>query len=322
MVTVEGLTKTYGSKKALDDVSFTINQGEVVGLLGLNGAGKSTTMNILAGCLASSQGSVSIGGMDILQNPLAAKAKVGYLPEQPPLYVDMKVFEFLWFVSGIKNIKSNRKAHIEEVCGLAGLAAVTGRLIKNLSKGYRQRVGLASALLGNPEALILDEPTVGLDPTQMLEMRNLIQRLGESRTVLFSSHILSEVQAVCKRVIVLNQGKIIADDTAENLNNTMSGNSYVALIEGTPEQVVPLLGTVPGMVSVSPLEQQSELAWEYMLTFEPGHETLRRDVFLKLSGAGLPLLATRNTQRTLEDIFMNLVNTSRGEHVLEKNKEV
>ena len=222
MIEVQGLTKRYGSKVAVDDISFTVNKGEILGFLGPNGAGKSTTMNILTGYLSSNIGSVKIGEYDILEDPMKAKAKIGYLPENPPLYMDMTVKEYLDFVYDLKKVKIPRKRHIDEICGIVKITDVYNRIIKNLSKGYKQRVGLAQALVGNPEVLILDEPTVGLDPKQIIDIRKLIKDLGKKHTVILSSHILPEIQAVCDRVIIINRGRIVADDTAENLSATMS----------------------------------------------------------------------------------------------------
>ena len=204
MIEVQGLTKRYGSKVAVDDISFTVNKGEILGFLGPNGAGKSTTMNILTGYLSSNIGSVKIGEYDILEDPMKAKAKIGYLPENPPLYMDMTVKEYLDFVYDLKKVKIPRKRHIDEICGIVKITDVYNRIIKNLSKGYKQRVGLAQALVGNPEVLILDEPTVGLDPKQIIDIRKLIKDLGKKHTVILSSHILPEIQAVCDRVIIIN----------------------------------------------------------------------------------------------------------------------
>ena len=254
MIEVRHLTKQYGAKTALNDVSFSVPRGQVLGLLGLNGAGKSTTMNIIAGCLAATSGTVTIDGVDIVKDPLAAKKKIGYLPEIPPLYVDMKVEDFLSFVYELKGLRGDRRGALGQVCEKAGVTNVRGRIIKNLSKGYRQRVGLAAAMLGEPAVLILDEPTVGLDPTQIIEIRSLIEQVGREHTVILSSHILSEIQAVCERVIVLNEGRLVADDTPENLENAIqSKNSCVALIEGEPEQVLAALERAPSVESTERL---------------------------------------------------------------------
>lgn len=307
MIEVRHLTKQYGAKTALNDVSFSVPRGQVLGLLGLNGAGKSTTMNIIAGCLAATSGTVTIDGVDIVKDPLAAKKKIGYLPEIPPLYMDMKVEDFLSFVYELKGLRGDRRGALGQVCEKAGVTNVRGRIIKNLSKGYRQRVGLAAAMLGEPAVLILDEPTVGLDPTQIIEIRSLIEQVGREHTVILSSHILSEIQAVCERVIVLNEGRLVADDTPENLENAIqSKNSCVALIEGEPEQVLAALERAPSVESAERLGLSEPGVWEYRIRGKEDAD-IRRDVFNVLSEAHLPLLGTRSAHVTLEDVFLRLV---------------
>ena len=307
MIEVRHLTKQYGAKTALNDVSFSVPHGQVLGLLGLNGAGKSTTMNIIAGCLAATSGTVTIDGVDIVKDPLAAKKKIGYLPEIPPLYVDMKVEDFLSFVYELKGLRGDKRGALGQVCEKAGVTNVRGRIIKNLSKGYRQRVGLAAAMLGEPAVLILDEPTVGLDPTQIIEIRSLIEQVGREHTVILSSHILSEIQAVCERVIVLNEGRLVADDTPENLENAIqSKNSCVALIEGEPEQVLAALERAPSVESTERLGLSEPGVWEYRIRGKEDAD-IRRDVFNVLSEAHLPLLGTRSAHVTLEDVFLRLV---------------
>ena len=217
MIDVQNLTKNYGTHCAVDHISFHVNEGEILGFLGPNGAGKSTTMNMLTGYLSSTDGAVKIGGYDILEDPNAAKANIGYLPEQPPLYMDMTVREYLNFMYELKKCTLPRAQHIAEICKIMKIDHVYGRLIKNLSKGYRQRVGIAAALLGTPKVIILDEPTVGLDPAQMIEIRSLIRDLGKTHTVILSSHILSEVQSVCDRVLIIAHGRLVAQGTPEEL---------------------------------------------------------------------------------------------------------
>ena len=223
MVEVKHLTKCYGDIKAVDDISFTVETGEVLGFLGPNGAGKSTTMNMITGYISSTSGTVTIDGSEILEDPKETKKKIGYLPEIPPLYVDMSVRKYLEFMFDLKKVKLPKKEHIEEVMRLVRISEQSERIIKNLSKGYRQRVGFAQALLGNPPVLILDEPTVGLDPKQIIEIRKLIKSLGKKHTVIFSSHVLSEISATCDRIIVISNGKIVADAKTEELSTAVSG---------------------------------------------------------------------------------------------------
>jgi ABC-2 type transport system ATP-binding protein len=305
MINVSGLTKFYGGRPAINNVSFSVRPGEVVGLLGLNGAGKSTIMNIIAGCLSSSSGRVLINGRSIEEEPDKAKRSIGYLPEIPPLYTDMKVDEYLAFVYDLKKPAQKRAAHLDEIRGKTGLTVVRGRLLKNLSKGYRQRVGLAAALVGDPEILILDEPTVGLDPTQIIEIRKLIKELGKKRATLFSSHILSEVEAVSSRVLVLNHGILAADDSPENLAKALRDYSrYVAVIEGDPRGVLAALGEAELNLEVKQLGAEGENAWAYLLS---GGGDIRRPVAKALAGAGYLLLNTRQQDVSLENIFLRLV---------------
>ena len=308
MIEVKNLTKVYGDKHAVDDVSFSVSQGEILGFLGPNGAGKSTTMNILTGYISSTSGEAKIDGFDILENPIEAKRKIGYLPEHPPLYLDMTVQAYLEFVYQLKKVKIPMKEHINDVCRRVKIQNVQNRIIKNLSKGYRQRVGLAQALLGNPDVLILDEPTVGLDPKQIIEIRSLIKTLGERHTVILSSHILPEVQAVCDRVVVINNGKIVADDTADNLSRTLSGDfRYIARVEGPEEEVKKLLEGIPGMVGVECHGMKEEGVYEYSLESEQGAD-IRRDLWGRLSERSYPLLGLKSTEMTLEDIFLKLTS--------------
>lgn len=224
MIKIEHLVKNYGNLCAVDDVSFAIERGEIVGLLGPNGAGKSTMMNILTGYLSSTSGDVEIDGHNVLDEPLETKKLVGYLPEQPPLYPDMTVEEYLNFTYDLKGCTLNREKHLKEICEVVKIGDVFGRLIGHLSKGYRQRVGIAQALVGNPEVIIFDEPTVGLDPKQIIEIRNLIRTLGKSHTVILSTHILQEVQAVCDRILIINKGKLVADELTENITRAVQSN--------------------------------------------------------------------------------------------------
>ena len=263
-------------------------------------------MNILTGYISSSSGSAKIDGKDILDDPIAAKKHIGYLPEHPPLYLDMTVQEYLEFVYQLKKARQPMKEHIDDICRRIKITDVQKRIIKNLSKGYQQRVGLAQALIGNPEVLILDEPTVGLDPKQIIEIRNLIKNLGKRHTIILSSHILPEVQAVCDRVIVINKGKLVADDTAENLSRNLSDDfHYIARIEGPEEEVLKLISTIPGMKDAQSLGQKEEGVFEFSLEAEPGAD-IRRELFKRLSERSYPLLGLKTTELTLEDIFLQL----------------
>ncbi len=313
MIEVKNLTKSYGNKHAVNDISFTVNQGEILGFLGPNGAGKSTTMNILTGYISSTSGTAKIDGHDILDDPIEAKKHIGYLPEHPPLYPDMTVQEYLEFVYQLKKARQPMKAHIDDVCRRVKITDVQKRIIKNLSKGYQQRVGLAQALIGNPEVLILDEPTVGLDPKQIIEIRNLIKTLGQRHTIILSSHILPEVQAVCDRVIVINKGKLVADDTAENLSHNLTEDfRYIARIEGPEEEVEKLLQGISGIVEVQSLGQKEPGVCEYSLEAEPGSD-VRRELFKRLADRNYPLLGLKTTELTLEDIFLQLTQDSSAE---------
>lgn len=307
MIEAHHLSKRYGAAVALDDVSFTVPRGQVLGLLGLNGAGKSTTMNIIAGCLAPTDGCVLVDGVDMSVHPAKAKRNIGYLPEIPPLYADMTVEEFLRFVWSLKKLRGDQKAEVRDTAEQAGVSHVLGRLIRNLSKGYRQRVGLAAAMLGAPPILILDEPTVGLDPTQIIEIRSLITRLGRDRTVILSSHILPEIQAVCQRVIVLNRGRLVADDTPEQLEQAMRSRSRLSiLVEGEPAAVLSALTSLAHVTHAECLERREPGVWEYRVEGLEGYD-IRREVFFALSGAALPLLSSRSGDVTLEDVFLHLV---------------
>ena len=240
MIEVNHLIKRYGDKQAVNDISFKVGKGEILGFLGPNGAGKSTTMNMLTGYISSTSGQILINGADILEDPIAAKSNIGYLPEIPPLYVDMTVEGYLNFMYDLKKCKLSRKSHLKEICDLCKITNVKGRLIRNLSKGYKQRVGLAQALINNPPVLILDEPTVGLDPNQIIEIRTLIKKLGKNHTVILSSHILPEIQAVCDRIIIINKGVIAADGTADEIAKNITNEHKMTLrIEGSTHQICP-----------------------------------------------------------------------------------
>lgn len=317
MIEIKNLTKRYGDKVAVDNVSFTVNDGEILGFLGPNGAGKSTTMNILTGYLSATEGQAIIDGYDILEEPMEAKKRIGYLPEMPPLYMDMTVDEYLDFMYDLKRVKvgASKKDHISAICNLVKIADVRKRMVRNLSKGYKQRVGIAQALLGNPEVLILDEPTVGLDPKQIIEIRSLIKNLSQNHTVILSSHILSEVQAVCDRVIVINRGKLVADDTETNLSNKLSGDlRYTIRIDGPQEEVLGVLQAIPAMETVQALSEKEPGVYEYLIEAKEG-EDIRREVFKRMAGRNWPIMELKSSELTLEDIFLQLIqdNTYGGE---------
>ncbi len=310
MIEATNISKRYGSHLAVDDVGFSIEKGEVVGFLGPNGAGKSTIMNILTGYLSLNTGKVVIDGFDISENPESAKKRIGYLPEIPPLYIDMTVREYLNFIYNLKRVRFPKKAHIDEIMRLVGVDGVQNRLIKNLSKGYRQRVGFAQALVGNPDVLILDEPTVGLDPKQIIEIRSLIEKLGRNHTIIVSSHILSEIQAVCRRVIIINKGQIIADNTLDNLSAALSSDrSLAARIEGDEEEISEALKTVSGVKSVSPLGSKEKGAYDFIITPEDGCD-IRADIFRKVADIGGALLSLSSNEMTLEQIFLRLTDAA------------
>ena len=331
MIEVIELTKHYGDKKAVNNISFKAEDGEVLGFLGPNGAGKSTTMNILTGYISCTSGKALIDGIDILEDPVKAKKNIGYLPEIPPLYLDMTVKEYLYFIYDLKKCKLPKISHLQDVCSLVKIDHVYDRLIKNLSKGYRQRVGLAQALVGNPKVLILDEPTVGLDPKQIIEIRTLIRKLGKNHTVILSSHILSEVQAVCDRIVVINEGRVVANDTEENLSHKLTGdNKLVCRIDGKKDDVIKLIQKIDGVDKVYcdaehkvPEKNRNELSssqvCDYRIEAKEGKE-IRYELFEKMANNGHPILELRSAEMNLEDIFLKL---TMGEQIpaLDKDSE-
>ena len=308
MIEIKNLSKRYGNQLAVDNISFTIKDGEVLGFLGPNGAGKSTTMNILTGYLSATTGSVSISGYDILENPDEAKSHIGYLPEHPPLYPDMTVDEYLSFMFDLKKSKLPKKPHLDEICRLVRIHDVRHRIIKHLSKGYQQRVGIAQALIGNPDVLILDEPTVGLDPKQIIEIRKLITYLGKNHTVILSSHILSEIQAVCERVIIINKGRIVADDKMDDLSKVLcEDNSLIARVKGPDKNVLQLIRSIPGVTDVMLLGKSELGSFEYKIDVAANND-IRGELFSRLADRNWTLLMLRPNELTLEEVFMKLVD--------------
>ena len=302
---VTGLGISFGGLRAVDDLTMSIEKGGLVGLIGPNGAGKSTTMNILTGCLSSTSGRVIVQGIDVLADPLGAKRLIGYLPEQPPLYLDMTVDEYLGFNYDIKGSRLPREAHLAEVCEVVHIGDVRRRVIRNLSKGYRQRVGIAQALLGSPQLIILDEPTVGLDPAQVIGIRKLIRELGKTHTVILSSHILSEVQAVCSRVLILSKGALVAEGTPEQLSEKLSPGIRLRVTAlGSSDTVLPVVEAVPGITGV---QLVSEADGEVTFTAETADTTDRRaEVSRALSEAGCTVLELTAENRSLEEVFLAL----------------
>ena len=310
MIKIEHLVKNYGNNCAVDDISFEVSKGEIVGFLGPNGAGKSTTMNILTGYLSSTSGSVSIAGINVLDDPLEAKKHIGYLPEQPPLYLDMTVEEYLIFNYELKGCKLNRTKHLEEICDVCKIRDVYKRVIKNLSKGYRQRVGIAQALIGSPEVIIFDEPTVGLDPKQIIEVRNLLRNLGKDHTVILSTHILQEVQAVCDRIVIINKGKIVADEKTENITRAVESNRrFQVKICGPQKEVLSMLRSKPGIVYAEVLAQRDGDAYTYMIESEVGVD-IRKSLFYTLAEKKWALVGMESLGMSLEDIFIAVVDQS------------
>ena len=308
MIEVEGIIKNYGSVVALDDVSFTVNEGEVVGFLGPNGAGKTTMMNIITGYLSSTSGTAKVCGIDVLEHPDEAKKKIGFLPEQPPLYNEMKVKEYLGFVYELKNCSLNRKEHLKEVMQVTKIYDVKDRVIGNLSKGYRQRVGIAQALVGNPQVIIFDEPTVGLDPKQIIEIRNLIRNLGKNHTVILSTHILSEVQSVCDRILIINEGKLIADEETHNLVRVVEENRrYKAQICGPRREVETALRSVSGVVRADATGEKDGDAFAFILEAAKGVD-LRKPLFYMLAKNHWPLLGLEPVGMDLEDVFVKIMD--------------
>lgn len=315
MIEVTNLVKRYGDHTAVDHLSFHIEKGKIYGFLGPNGAGKSTTMNMITGYIASTEGKVVIDGHDILEEPEEAKKCIGYLPEQPPLYFDMTVLEYMKFAADLKKIpRKERESMIEEVMDMVKITDMKNRLIKNLSKGYRQRVGLAQAILGYPEVIILDEPTVGLDPKQIIEIRSLIKELKKKHTVILSSHILSEVSAVCDYVLIISHGRLVASDTPDNLSRLAEGsNTLNMLVKGEKELIENGLKEIDKVKETELGFNEEEGVWNVSVSTEE-QEDIREEVFLKMAELHCPILEMKSKKVSLEEIFLELTES-------EKNKE-
>lgn len=307
MIEVENLTKKYGSHVAVDNLSFRVERGMIYGFLGPNGAGKSTTMNMMTGYIAATSGTVKINGYDILKNPEQAKKSIGYLPELPPVYPDMTVYEYLRFVAELKKVKKNeRQAQIEDVMKQTQIEDVKGRLIKNLSKGYKQRVGLAQAIIGYPEVIILDEPTVGLDPKQIIEIRELIRELAKKHTIILSSHILSEVSAVCDHIMIISKGKLVASDTPEGLMTLLKGGRQMKLsVLGEQSKVEELLRSMESVKDFSMQPPRAEGMVSVNIRTEDT-EDIRVELFRRLAAADMPIMELSLSEKSLEDVFLEL----------------
>ena len=322
MIEVKNLVKKYGNHTAVDHLNFTIEEGHVYGFLGPNGAGKSTTMNIMTGYLGATEGEVLINGHDILKEPEEAKKQIGYLPELPPLYMEMTVREYLEFVAELKGIaKNKREESINEVEKMVKIWEVENRLIRNLSKGYRQRVGLAQAVLGFPEIIILDEPSVGLDPKQIIEIRELIRQLAKKHTVILSSHILAEVREVCDYILIISKGKLVASDTPENLERNLGDSDLIEIeTKASPDEVRRILETVDGIRSISTKHLENGIAWAQIQ--EKKNTDVREKVFQAFAQNHQPLLKLNPLQVSLEDVFMELTQSDRAaEEYTEKAKK-
>lgn len=308
VIEVKNVTKKYGKFVAVDDISFTINDGEIVGLLGPNGAGKSTTMNMMTGFIEQTEGRIIVDGYDMLKKPKKAKREIGYMPEGVPLYTDLTVKEFVNYMAEIKQVdRKIRKEKVEEIIEKTGLKEVSQKLIKNLSRGYKQRVSMAGALVADPKILILDEPTVGLDPKQITEIRNLIKELGKTHTVILSSHILSEVSQICNKVIIINKGKIVATDTPENLENKVtSNNSVYVMVEDPENKIKAATEKIKEIKKIELVEENEDGTKQYIIEAN-GDVDLRKTIFSKFAKENITIFEMKKADTTLEDAFMKLI---------------
>lgn len=323
MIEVRNLVKKYGNHVAVDHLNFTVEKGKIYGFLGPNGAGKSTTMNMITGYIASTEGDILIDGHNILEEPEEAKKRIGYLPEIPPLYQDMTVREYLEFAAELKAIpREKKKSNIEEVMSTTKIEDVKNRLIKNLSKGYKQRVGLAQALLGYPEIIILDEPTVGLDPKQIIEIRDLIKGLGRKHTVILSSHILSEVSAVCDHVLIIDKGRLVASDSPENLSKLMAGdNSLELTIKGGEEDIRKAFDMVENVQEIIYHDSLVKGACDVTVKVS-GEQDIRENIFFALAEMKCPILKMQSGNMSLEEVFLKLTDDAKKDRAVEIDSEI
>lgn len=323
MITVENLVKKYGSHVAVDHLSFTVKQGQIFGFLGPNGAGKSTTMNIMTGYLAATEGTIEIDGYNILTDAKEAKSRIGYLPEFPPLYMDMTAGEYLRFVAELKNVpKKEQSGQVESVMRMVEIEKVKNRLIKNLSKGYRQRVGLAQAIIGDPAVLILDEPMVGLDPKQIIEIRELIKKLSKDHTIILSSHILSEISAICDHIMIISHGKLVASDTPQGLQKLMDKTAQIEVTAfGTAKKAEEILSEMADIQSYS-FEESEEGNAIKMKIVTAGSKDIRKELSVALTGKDMPVLSMNKVEHSLEDIFLQLTETIQEQEVKENESDI
>ncbi len=313
MITVKNVCKKYGSFVAVDNISFEIDDGEIIGLLGPNGAGKSTTMNMLTGFIEPTSGEILINGMNISKKSKKAKSNIGYMPENVPLYKDLTVKEFINYMAELKYVKrKDKKNMVSDIMAKTNLTDVQNKLIKNLSRGYKQRVSMAGALVGNPKILILDEPTVGLDPKQITEIRNLIKSLAKDHTIIISSHILSEISQMCKKVIILNKGKLIAIDTPENLENKVSKNNVILVtVEDSENKIKNVVKEIPEITEIKLIKKNDDNTIQYSLTAKENSD-IRKIVFEKFAKEGITIFELKKSETTLEDAFIDLIKDKGG----------
>lgn len=309
MIEVKNFTKKYGNFVAVDNISFVVNDGEIVGLLGPNGAGKSTTMNAITGYIEQTDGEITVNGYDTIKRSKKSKREIGYMPEGTPLYMDLTIKEFVTYMAELRKVnRKERKAKVQEVIEKVGLSDMQNKLIKNLSRGQKQRVSLAGTLIGDPKVLILDEPTVGLDPKQVTEIRSLIKELGKKHTVILSSHILSEVSQICDKVIIINKGKIVAEDTPENLENKTSNSNIVYItIEDPENKIETMKDKIKGIKNIKFIEELEDKTKKYEITANKENEDLRKEIFKEFAKEGITIFEMKKPEATLEDAFMKII---------------